>query len=66
VHNLVLNQLRQGRKIVAMPQPVEGENEAGQTADPEPLPDEQIVRSEGIGLVLLSLGALDARSRELN
>lgn len=33
--------------------------------DPEPLPDEQIVRWEGIGLVRLSLDALDARSREI-
>ena len=33
--------------------------------DPEPLPDEQIIRWEGIGLVRLSLAALDERSREL-
>jgi RNA polymerase sigma factor (sigma-70 family) len=71
VHNLALNQLRQSNKIVALPQPVEGENErererdVAQTADPDPLPDEQIVRLEGIGLVRLSLAALDARSREL-
>lgn len=67
VHNLALNQLRQSNKIVALPQPVEGENESSvsQTPDPEPLPDEQLVRLEGIGLVRLSLSALDARSREL-
>ena len=63
VHNLALNQLRAGKKIVPMTPPVEGEEP--QMPDPEPLPDEQIVRWEGIGLVRLSLGALDARSREL-
>jgi RNA polymerase sigma factor (sigma-70 family) len=63
VHNLALNQLRAGKKIVPMTVPVEGEEP--QTPDPEPLPDEQIVRWEGIGLVRLSLSALDARSREL-
>jgi RNA polymerase sigma factor (sigma-70 family) len=65
VHNLALNQLSQGQKIVPLPQPVEGESENSQTPDPDPLPDEQIVRLEGIGLVRLSLNALDARSREL-
>jgi len=34
-------------------------------ADPQPLPDEQIVRLEGIGLVRLSVETLDPRSREL-
>jgi RNA polymerase sigma-70 factor (ECF subfamily) len=33
--------------------------------DPQPLPDEQIARLEGIGLVRLSLETLDKRSREL-
>lgn len=63
VHNLALNQLRAGNRIVPMLEPQGEENQA--TPDPEPLPDEQIVRWEGIGLVRLSLGALDARSREL-
>jgi RNA polymerase sigma-70 factor (ECF subfamily) len=35
------------------------------TTDPQPLPDEQIARLEGIGLVRLSLETLDKRSREL-
>ena len=35
------------------------------TADPAPLPDEQIARMEGIGQVRLSLETLDERSREL-
>src|SRR5690349_1553022 len=63
VHNLALNQLRAGKKAVPMTPPEEGKRE--EASDPEPLPDEQIVRWEGIGLVRLSLSALDARSREL-
>ena len=35
------------------------------TADPALPPDEQIIRLEGIGLVRISLEALDERSREL-
>jgi RNA polymerase sigma-70 factor (ECF subfamily) len=62
VHNLALNHRRQGRKVV----PVDFDSgEASTAADPEPLPDEQIVRTEGIGLVRLSLESLDERSREL-
>ena len=38
---------------------------ANTSADPQPLPDEQIARWEGIGLVRLSLASLDDRSREL-
>ena len=62
VHNLALNQRRQARKII----PLEPDSpDAGETADPRPLPDEQIARSEGIGLVRLTLETLDERSREL-
>src|SRR4051794_26438806 len=45
VHNLALNQLRRGNKIVPL-QPVMEEGSGGglETVDPEPLPDEQIVR----------------------
>jgi len=63
VHNLALNQRRQTSKVVPLVQPEEGQ--ATDTADPEPLPDEQIVRWEGIGLVRLSLATLDERSREV-
>ncbi len=64
VHNLALNQRRQARKIVQL-QPA---TEAGTAAepdfpDPDPLPDEHIARWESIGLVRLSLEALDERSR---
>ena len=65
VHNLALNQRRQASKVVPLRQPAEGETTTADAADPEPLPDEQIVRWEGIGLVRLSLGTLDERSREV-
>ncbi len=66
VHNLALNQRRKDSKIVALPTTTEDDapNHAEPT-DTQPLPDEQIARLEGIGLVRLSLETLDARSREL-
>jgi RNA polymerase sigma-70 factor (ECF subfamily) len=63
VHNLALNQRRASQKVVPMPQFAEGEEIP--TPDPDPLPDEQIIRLEGIGLVRLSLAALDERARAL-
>jgi RNA polymerase sigma-70 factor (ECF subfamily) len=66
VHNLALNERRQAGKTVSLDLPAEaGAPWAGDTADPQPLPDEQIARWEGIGLVRLSLESLDDRSREL-
>ena len=62
VHNLALNHQRQARNIIRLEPAAPG---AAETADPRPLPDEQIVRSEGIGLVRLTLATLDERSREL-
>jgi RNA polymerase sigma-70 factor (ECF subfamily) len=64
VHNLALNQHRQNNKIVHLP-PASRDGEPAETADPLPPPDEQIARSEGLGLVRLSLERLDERSREL-
>ena len=66
VHNLALNHRRDASKIVPL-NPVQGENgsEGVESADPQPLPDEQIVRLESIGQVRLSLETLDDRSREL-
>ena len=65
-HNLALNQQRATAKIVPLDP---GNDDAGprvpESADPQPLPDEQIARWEGIGLVRLSLESLDERSREL-
>jgi RNA polymerase sigma-70 factor (ECF subfamily) len=64
VHNMALNQRRAALKVVPMPTFGEGEETVEAAAvDREPLPDEQIVRMEGIGLVRLSLGALDERTR---
>ncbi len=66
VHNLALNQRRDSAKIIRLQPPRdEADPPAADTADPQPLPDEQIVRLEGIGLVRLSLETLDDRSREL-
>src|SRR5580704_12454212 len=65
VHNLALNQRRQATKIVPLALPAEGAPPAPDAADPQPLPDEQIARWEGIGLVRLSLETLDERGREL-
>jgi RNA polymerase sigma-70 factor (ECF subfamily) len=67
VHNLALNQRRQAGKIVSLDLPATDNTAlpAGETTDPQPLPDEQIARLEGIGLVRLSLETLDDRSREL-
>ncbi|HEU0011513.1 MAG TPA: RNA polymerase sigma factor [Verrucomicrobiae bacterium] len=66
VHNQALNHRRQAGKIVPLEQPADdAPNPANDTADPQPLPDEQIARWEGIGLVRLSLETLDPRSREV-
>ena len=66
VHNLALNQRRRSGKIVSLDLPAEANPLPGSEAqDPQPLPDEQIARWEGIGLVRLSLETLEPRSREL-
>lgn len=66
VHNLALNHRRQSAKIVPLdPAAEHPADPAGNNADAEPLPDEQIIRWEGIGLVRLSLATLDERSREI-
>lgn len=66
VHNLALSHQRHADKIVPLNLPAgEGTQSVTDFADPQPLPDEQIARWEGIGLVRLSLETLDDRSREL-
>jgi len=71
VHNLALNQRRQSGKIIPLAQTSASSSEdrpasaEPEITDPQPLPDEQIARWEGIGLVRLSLETLDERSREL-
>src|SRR5258707_12048294 len=65
-HNLALNQRRDASKIVQLRLAGDSKvSEAEDLTDPQPLPDEQIARMEGIGLVRLSLETLDKRSREL-
>ena len=66
VHNQALNHRRQAGNIVPLEQPTDdAPNAANDTADPQPLPDEQIARWEAVGLVRLSLETLDPRSREI-
>ena len=65
VHNLALNQKRAEARIVHLQPRDTDSQENFESVDPQPLPDEQIARWEGIGLVRLSLETLDARSREL-
>lgn len=70
VHNLALNHRRDTAKTVSLdPVPDEshlsnGSHESHSTLE-TPLPDAQIIRMENIGLVRLSLAALDERSQEL-
>jgi len=66
VHNQALNHRRQAGKIVPLHQPADDASDAASDAtDPQPLPDEQIARWEGVGLVRLTLETLDPRSREV-
>jgi RNA polymerase sigma-70 factor (ECF subfamily) len=66
VHNLALNHRRDTAKVISLEQQKgEAGTSTGETTDPQPLPDEQIARLEGIGLVRLSVETLDRRSREL-
>jgi len=64
VHNLALNHRRDSGKIISLDSKIE-ESEHNDATDPQPLPDEQIARLEGIGLVRLGMKALDERSREV-
>ena len=71
VHNQALNYRRDTARIIPLvPANVDPSHEShppysSEPTDESPLPDEQIARLEGIGLVRLSLESLDARSREL-
>jgi len=62
VHNLALNHLRAGRKIVPL---LAEASESIDLCDTQPLPDEYLEKMEAIGATRLSLDVLDARSREL-
>lgn len=66
VHNLALNQRRRaGKTIPLYGMTAEGVEPGLEATDPQPLPDEQIARWEGIGLVRLRLQGLDQRGQEL-
>jgi len=64
-HNLALNQCRSSGRVVPLSGSDPENDPVHEPADPLPLPDEQIARMEGIGLVRLCLAALDERSRNL-
>ena len=64
VHNLALNHRRDSGKIISLEARAK-DSESQDAADPQPLPDEQIARLEGIGLVRLGMEVLDERSREV-
>lgn len=66
VHNLAVDHQRRASKIVLVgPATDEAPCPIQEASDSQPLPDEQIARWEGIGLVRLVLETLDERSREL-
>lgn len=65
VHNLAITVRRNAGKVVQLNPTTNESSSAPDPTDPQPLPDEAIVRWEGIGLVRLSLETLDERSREL-
>ena len=66
VHNLALNVRRAAGKTISLDASLDGAPAPNaDIVDHTLLPDEQIIRLEGIGLVRISLAALDDRSREL-
>lgn len=68
VHNLALNHQRRSTRTVPLPGTTASGDPPSSTpelTDPSLLPDEQIARWEGVGLVRLGLKTLDPRSREL-
>ena len=68
MHNLAVDHQRRASRIVLVPTSPDaddGPSLVNDAADSQPLPDEQIARWEGIGLVRLVLETLDDRSREL-
>ena len=65
VHNLAVDHQRRSNRIVLMGDGKDDDSPVNDTADSQPMPDEQIARWEGIGLVRLVLETLDDRSREL-
>ena len=71
VHNLALNEQRKSGRLQPLPTPGDSRPDpevatpSNDPTDPQPLPDEQIARWEGIGLVRLLMQTLTPRDREL-
>lgn len=65
VHNLAVDHQRRAHRIVLVGDSKDEDAPTNDAADSAPMPDEQIARWEGIGLVRLVLETLDERSREL-
>jgi RNA polymerase sigma-70 factor (ECF subfamily) len=65
VHNLAVDHQRRTNRIVLVGDSKDDDAPANDATDSQPMPDEQIARWEGIGLVRLVLETLDNRSREL-
>jgi RNA polymerase sigma-70 factor (ECF subfamily) len=66
VHNLAVDHQRRTNRLVPLePDPKEDSPPQADACDSQPMPDEQIARWEGIGLVRLVLETLDERSRTL-
>lgn len=66
VHNLAVDFQRRGSRMVSASHPAHADAAPErEPLDPQPMPDEQIARSESIGLVRLVLETLDERSRRV-
>ena len=65
VHNLAVDHQRRSNKIVLVGDSKDDDTPTNDATDSQPMPDEQIARWEGIGLVRLVLETLDERSREI-
>ena len=66
VHNLVVDHQRRANRQVSIDEPTREATTSGdELTDSQPIPDEQIARWEGIGLVRLVLETLDDRSKEV-
>jgi RNA polymerase sigma-70 factor (ECF subfamily) len=66
IHNLAVDHQRRSNRVVLAGDKDEDEDSPlDEAADSQPMPDEQIARWEGIGLVRLVLETLDDRSKEI-
>ena len=66
VHNLAVDHQRRANRLTLVGDGKDENDFAGNdAADSQPMPDEQIARWEGIGLVRLVLETLDERSRDI-